>query len=78
MGKIYAKIRPEISRETAQVVSDATSCYRCTHWIKASTGKGDEGRCGIGFPESAIEGPGFAKQCNAFVSTRKSQSTEMR
>jgi hypothetical protein len=76
MGKSYAKVHPEISRKSAQIISGATSCYRCTHWIKASAAKAEEGRCEIGFPESAIEGPGFAKECNAFVSNRKTKPIE--
>jgi len=50
-GQGYTDRLPELPR--------GSGCLKCANWRSYG--------CGMGFPEAHLEGPGFAKECAAFV-----------
>lgn len=52
-GQSHTELCPELPRQAA------TNCERCVHW--------EAGRCGLGFQDPEIEGPGFAADCASFL-----------
>jgi hypothetical protein len=51
VGKIHAKVAPELPRWTV-------TCERCIHW---------QGRCDLGHVDPEQEGLAFARDCASFV-----------
>lgn len=53
-GACCQSIAPELPRWSKDI-----TCDRCLHWLKES--------CGLGFPDPIEEGPGFARNCAAWM-----------
>ena len=60
-GKSYKDLLPEGFR--APPGPDDPSCERCGYWQADA--------CGMGFPDPAEEGPGFARDCSIFVGNQQ-------
>jgi hypothetical protein len=60
-GILYRDLLPENYRPAPG--PNDPSCERCREW----RGPDAEHPCRMGFPDPAIEGPGFARDCNLYV-----------
>jgi hypothetical protein len=62
-GLVYRMVYPELRRPGAPADAppptvEGPSCYECGNWAGA--------RCGFGFPDPLLEGPGFAADCDLY------------
>ena len=57
LGRTHRTIAPDLPRWEPE-----RNCGQCRHWIA-----GDDSRCDLGFPDPALEGLSFARDCNCFA-----------